>query len=195
MNPLKLPHDSQKWATKVGANWQLSPFAPAGAIVGAIVEIIVGAMKLERAPDDRTDIPIYFRYMNLLLRASEDPEVGMGDFASGVHVGPGVCLPRTPALCPIHQTIWKNRVGTKQSGVKKYSSLEERADKVMEVMVDQATRGQVLQLSKEEARKRFPNLTVASLGAQRKEKLGGVITARVLFDGTHGIAVNHLTRI
>ena len=36
---------------------------------------------------------------------------------------------------------------------------------------------------------------IASLGAQRKEKLGGVVTARVLFDGTHGIAVNHRTRV
>ena len=41
----------------------------------------------------------------------------------------------------------------------------------------------------------FPNLTVASFGVQRKEKPGGAITARVLFDGTHGIAVNHRTRI
>ena len=75
-----------------------------------------------------------------------------------------------------------------------YSSLEEHTDKVLEVMVDQASRGHVLQLSEEEARKRFPKLTVSSLGAQRKEKMGGVITTRVLLDGTHGIAVNHQTR-
>ena len=55
-----------------------------------------------------------------------------------------------------------------------YSSLEEHTDKVLRVMVDQASRGQVLQLSEEEARKRFPNLTVALFGAQRKEKPGGV---------------------
>ena len=42
----------------------------------------------------------------------------------------------------------------------------------------------MLRLSEEEARRQFPNLTVASLGAYRKEKLGGVIAARVLFDGT-----------
>ena len=34
-----------------------------------------------------------------------------------------------------------------------------------------------------------------SLGAQRKEKPGGKITARVLFDGTHGLSVNSRTRI
>ena len=36
-------------------------------------------------------------------------------------------------------------------------------------------------------------MTVASLGAQKKEKPGGEVTARILFDGTHGIDVN--TRI
>ena len=36
--------------------------------------------------------------MDLLLRASEDPEVGIGDFASGVRVGSGARLPRLPAL-------------------------------------------------------------------------------------------------
>ena len=33
------------------------------------------------------------------------------------------------------------------------------------------------------------------MGAQRKEKPGGVITARVSFDGTHNIAVNHRARV
>ena len=62
-------------------------------------------------------------------------------------------------------------------------------------MEDQAKRGQVLKLSEDEARARFPNLVVASLGAQRKEKPGGVVTARILFNGTHGIDVNTSTRI
>ena len=36
---------------------------------------------------------------------------------------------------------------------------------------------------------------IASQGAQRKEKPGGKITARVLFDGTHGLCVNTRTRL
>ena len=36
---------------------------------------------------------------------------------------------------------------------------------------------------------------MASLGAQRKEKLGGEVTARILFDRTHGIDVNTRIRI
>ena len=71
-----------------------------------------------------------------------------------------------------------------------YSSLEEYEEQVLEVMIDQAKRGQVLRLSESDVRKRFPGLVSASLGAQGKEKPGGVVTARVLFYGTHGIAVN-----
>ena len=36
---------------------------------------------------------------------------------------------------------------------------------------------------------------VASLGANRKDKPNGEVSARVLFDGTHGLSVNRRTRI
>ena len=52
-------------------------------------------------------------------------------------------------------------------------------DEVEKVMEDQHDRGQLLKLSKEEARARFPRLVVA----------------RVLFDGSNGIYVNRRTRI
>ena len=47
----------------------------------------------------------------------------------------------------------------------------------------------------DDARQRYPDLVVASLGAQRKDKPGGTVSARVLFDGTHGITVNTRIRI
>ena len=62
-------------------------------------------------------------------------------------------------------------------------------------MEDQTKRGQILKLTESEARGRYPNLTVASLGANSKEKATGDVTARVLFDGTHGIDVNRRTRV
>ena len=40
----------------------------------------------------------------------------------------------------------------------------------------------MLKLTETEARGRFPDLVVASLGAIRKDKPRGVVTARVLFD-------------
>ena len=61
----------------------------------------------------------------------------------------------------------------------------------MDVMHDQASRGQIIVMTESEARTRYPNLVVASLGAQRKRKPGGKITARVLFDGTQWLCVKH----
>ena len=55
-------------------------------------------LHLDRAPDDRKDVPVGFRLVQLLLTAAEDPEVALGSFASGVRVGPRVRLPRQPAL-------------------------------------------------------------------------------------------------
>ena len=48
----------------------------------------------------------------------------------------------------------------------------------------------LINLIEAEAKLRFPNLVVASL-----DKPGGVVTARVLLDGTHGLEANTRTRI
>ena len=66
---------------------------------------------------------------------------------------------------------------------------------MLEVMYDQAARGQIIVMTEPEAELRFPGLVIASLGAQRKEKPGGEVSARVLFDGTHGLSVNTRTRL
>ena len=62
-------------------------------------------------------------------------------------------------------------------------------------MEDQTSRGQVLKLTETEARLIFPDFVVASLGGIRQDKPGGVVTARVLFNGTNGIYVNRRSRI
>ena len=159
-----------------------------------------------RSSHDRAEIPIDYRYLDSLLRAAEDPEVGLGMFAAGVRVGPGVRLPRLPALYP-RKKRWRlprqadpldyqeGREDAVSVWGRNYSSVEELSDKVLDVLQDQEKRGQVFRYNEKEARELFPNLTVASLGAIREEKPRGVITARVLLDGTHGIAVNHRTRV
>ena len=83
------------------------------------------------------------------------------------------------------------------SGVwrRNYSTLQEFESQVLEVMYDQAARGQIIVMTEPEAKVRFPDLVIASLGAQRKEKPGGKVSARVLFDGTHGLCVNTKTRL
>ena len=163
-------------------------------------------LHLNRHPEDREGLPVDYRFLQLLLTAAEDPEVSLGEFARGVRVGPWARLPRQPALYPA-----KKKWSLKQqcdgedylttvddedaTWRKNYSSLERWKSKVLEVMEDQTSRGQVLKLTETEARLRFPDLVVASLGAIRKDKPGGVVTARVLFDGTNGIYVNQRTRI
>ena len=163
-------------------------------------------LHLNRHPEDREDLPVDYRFLQLLLTAAEDPEVSIGEFARGVRVGPGARLPRQPALYPANKK-WSLKqqydgedylttVDDEDATWRKnYSSLEPWKEKVLEVMEDQTSRGQVLKLTETEARLRFPDLVVASLGAISKDKPGGVVTARVLFDDTNGIYVNRRTRI
>ena len=162
--------------------------------------------RMNGKPGDRTDVPIIFRFLQMLLQIADGSGDRLGDYSRGVRVGPGTRMPRLPALFrpkkkwrlasqfdPLDclegstdsSTVWRRN----------YSTLQPLEQKVLDVMHDQATRGQVLVLSETEAKLRYPDLVIASLGAQRKEKPGGKITARVLFDGTHGLSVNSRTRI
>ena len=63
-----------------------------------ISELEQAGLELKREENDRRDVPIDFRYLDLLLRAAEDPEVGLGQFSQGVRVGPSARMPRLPAL-------------------------------------------------------------------------------------------------
>ena len=64
-------------------------------------EIIQSALDygiaLERKPGDRTNVPIDYRFLQLLLKLSDDPETGLGDYSQGVRVGPGTGTPQTEA--------------------------------------------------------------------------------------------------
>ena len=145
-----------------------------------------------------------FRFLDLLLRAARDPEVALVSFAGGVRVGPGARLPRLPALYK-PKTKWRltdqgdpedyqeEELAGDPSWRKNYSSLAALADKVRDVLEDQSRRGQVLKLPELEARKQFPDLVVAALGANRKDKPNGIVSARVLFDKSNNIAVNRRT--
>ena len=173
----------------------------------AVIEVAGRAgVPIFRKDGDRVDVPIDYRFLDMLLRASEDPEVGIGEYAQGVKVGPGTRMPRLPAL---HKPKKKWRLQSQvdpldyleyapdRSGVwrSNYASLREFESQVLEVMHDQASRGQIIVMSEKEARTRYPDLVIASLGAQRKQKPGGKVTTRVLFDGTHGLCVNSKTRL
>ena len=123
-----------------------------------------------------------------------------------MRIGVGARLPRLPALYK-RKRKWRLstqadpseylelKAGSEGVWRSNYASIRELEDKVEEVMEDQASRGQLLKYTEAEAKQQFPDLVVASLGAQRKEKPGGIVTARILFDGTHGVNVNTRSRV
>ena len=110
----------------------------------------------------------------MLLRCAEDPEFGLGKFALGVRVGPGVRMPRLPALKrkwrlasqPDPLDYLEEDASTETTWRRNCASIGELTEQVVDVMEDQARRGQMIKLN-EEAKARFPNLVVASLGANR----------------------------
>ena len=160
----------------------------------------------DRTSSDRVEVRIDNRYVDLLLRAAEDPKVGSGGFSRSVRAGPGARLPRLPSLykpkrkwrLPEQANSAAYLNGTQEGDAiwrRNDSTIDDLEDKVVEVLDDQAASGQIIKLSEPEARASFPGPVVASFGANRKDKPNGVVTARVLFDGTHGISVNNRTTI
>ena len=159
------------------------PF-PVGRSGGLKAEVVQCAARrgydLRREAADRTNTPIDFRFLQLLLTVAGDPEVHMGDFSQGVRVEPGARLPRLPALYPAknrwllsEQSNPRNcleQVNTASMWRTNYASLDAFSDKVLAVLEDQTTRGQVIKMTEQEAIQRYPDLVVASLGAQRKDK-------------------------
>ena len=78
-----------------------SPFPPDEIL--QLKETVIDAaaragIPIFRKSGDRVDVPIDYRFLDVLLRASDDPEIGLGDYAQGVRVGPGTRMPRLPAL-------------------------------------------------------------------------------------------------
>ena len=133
--------------------------------------------QLRRENDDRNELPIDFRFLSLLLRVTQDPDTKLGTFVRGVKVGPGTRMPRHPALYRPKRkwrldsqrdpTSWQleEEHQSEHPWRQNYASLVGFADKVEAVLEDQAGRGQVLKFMEAEARARFPDLVVASLGA------------------------------
>ena len=112
----------------------------------------------KREENDRRDVPIDFRYLDLLLKTAEDPEVGLGQFSQGVRVGPSVRMPRLPALYKpkrkwrlAAQTEFSNYLEEEASWPEScwrsnYPSLREHTERVKKVLEDQTIRGQLINL-------------------------------------------------
>ena len=105
-----------------------------------------------RGPQDRREL-------------AGDPEVKMHEFAVGVRVGPGTKLPRCPQIYS-KKKKWRMQEQREQQEVDEqlaacvvwntnYSSVHPIKHHVLDVLRDQAKRGQVLVLNQQVAKKRF----------------------------------------
>ena len=171
-----------------------------------VISSLLGlGLKIKTSTEDSQDALLDYRFLELLT-AAHDPDVSIGSFAAGVRVGPGVRLPRLPALYKAKKR-WslseqsdpvahlEEVQATVQTWRRNYPAVATLSAEVTEVLEDHARRGQVLKLTEHEAKSRYPGLVVASLGANKTEKPGGVITARVLHDGTNGVSLNRRIRL
>ena len=89
-------------------------------------------------------------------------------------------MPRLPALCK-QKKNWRlasqadprncledEEAGREHTWRRNYASLDDLSDKVIEVLEDQTRRDQIIKLTEADAKSQYPNLVVASLGANRR---------------------------
>ncbi len=148
--------------------------------------------------------PVRVRLLQAILKDSGDPDwKGMSQFATGIRLGVGVRMPRTPAVYARKRRwripeqsdpdAWKEQT---ISGVWRdnYRSAKNQRAEVKRQLEDHVREGLAFKLPPAEAVARYPNLQVASLGAVVKEGESGEIkSVRLVLDGTHGVDLN--TRI
>ena len=132
----------------------LCPFSPED--IESLKQRVIDSLKgggyeLSRTAEDRTDTPIDFRFLQLLLDASEDPDVALGSFFLRRSRWAGARLPRLPALYAPKRR-WRlpqqadplDYAEDKAQGEgiwrRNYTSLAGLSDKVLEVLHDQASR-------------------------------------------------------
>ena len=132
-------------------------------------DIIAGLRELginiKTSMADLQDVLLDYRFLEMLLAASQDPDVTVGAFAEGVRVGPAVQLLRLPAL---HKAKKKRSVpeqsdpllhleesqAGEQAWRRNYPAVATLSAEATDVLEDHARRGQVLKLTEQEARSR-----------------------------------------
>ena len=140
-----------------------------------VKDLEYACFELMRELGDRIDIPIDYRFVDLLLRTAEDLQVGFRSFSQGVRAASRTRMPRLSAL---YRPRKKHRLA-EQVGPTDHLDGEQDGEACWRSKCS----------SVREARRKSDRGS-ASLGAFRKDKPKAVVTARVLFEGTHGIPVN-----
>ena len=159
-----------------------------------------------RRPTDEPS-PVHFRLLSALLQACGDPDWKVfNTYATGVRVGVGVKMPRTPPVYAPERS-WKLPLQRDREAhdrdLHDYSVFQKNYRSAVELQaaVEKELRASVasnmaLEMSEAEARERFGNkLVVASLGAIVKDGEGENLRIRLLYDGSHGVPVNDNIRV
>ncbi len=165
-----------------------------------------------RVQDGDLPQPVRIRLLQAILREAGDPDAsGMTHFAKGIWLGVGKKLPRTPAVFE-RKVKWRL---TEQAQLHAYEPcvashwrenyktavMHEAA--IAEQLEAQVAKGHAIKLTPTEAKRRFPRLQVASLGAVVKTKphaaaageSHGAVAIRIVQDGTHGVEINKKIRV
>ncbi len=179
------------------------PFPPhlRAALYGRALDIFADAqVSGHQRPTDRP-LALHLRLLEAILHAGGDPDRrGLDQYAQGVRLGIGVRMPRTPAVfapkrhwrlkeqCTADEwegfpvaSVWRDN----------YRSVDAHQDLVEAQLADHHARGLAIRLSPEEAAARFPDLTVASMGAVAKipdpKHFNDI---RIVVDGSNGVNLN-----
>ncbi len=161
----------------------------------------------ESARAKEGDLPqvIRVRLLQAILKDAADPDWrGMSRFATGVRLGVGIRMPRTPAVYA-QKRRWRipeqadadSWEPQSTSGVWRdnYRTAKAQKSEVKRQLDEHVDQGLAFRLRPDEARARYPGLQVASLGAVVKEDdAGQVKSVRLVMDGTNGIDLNKRIR-
>ena len=71
-----------------------------------------------------------------------------------------------------------------------YATLRPLLKEVNDVLANQTRRGMLIRLPEAEARAKYPHLVVVSLGANRKDRPNGEVTATVLLLSLHSLCLS-----
>ncbi len=156
-----------------------------------------------RAGDQKQVVRV--RLLQSILRDAADPDWrGMDRFATGIRLGVGVRMPRTPAVYA-RKTRWRIAEQAEADGWdmqtigsvwrENYRTAKTQRAEVRRQLDEHVQQGLAFRLKPDEARARYPSLQVASLGAVVKEDDSGQVkSVRLVMDGTNGIDVNRRIR-
>ena len=169
--------------------WQgRSPAQDVAQLEDRIITALSGrGLLLKRLVGDGDELPVDLRFLDLLLRASGDPSGqlrtgGEGwlwdpDAETSCTVQPQEAMEIAGAGRPVK--LLQDERQSEHPWRQNYTTLAGLADEVVAVLEDQVSKRQVLSFTGAEGVAKYPDFVLASLGANRKDKPNGVVTARV----------------